>query len=274
MTGSGAGDVRAGVTSQETTLTPTTRELGIDAFLARREAAEADSPGFLGSTSFVATIQAGPDTEDLPGINKSIGDDMTPAGDVDRKSLDLGLKVLTRIPTRELCIAFLEYYLVTYAQKGFPKPCIKISMQQFWATFGSRFREPRKVTDLEMTAMQISRNGSRPVERPDDATEWVAAFSGANTRWETLGILFVGFAVACIAIPEPELRMLCGGPDVNRPKLIAEMKECAEACIELSRHSLNNVVCNLLYKHTMLETVIAGDTGRSSMFKYLREFSD
>jgi hypothetical protein len=96
---------------------------------------------------------------------------------------------------------------------------------------------------------------------PDDACGWVRSFSGRQTRWQSLGILYVAFAYGLLSLPAATIIPFDQGvPKRDRKELLQVFKECIEACIELSRLSLNPVVCFLLYKNLVLETVIKGDS--------------
>jgi hypothetical protein len=87
-------------------------------------------------------------------------------------------------------------------------------------------------------------------------------FAGCNTRWETIGTLFIAFTYALLSFPEAEILACFGRKENERQALIAEMKGCVEACIELCRSSLNTLVCHVLYKNMLLETIIRGDASR------------
>jgi hypothetical protein len=236
--------------------------------MSQRGVAVSHSPGFLGSTSFVATIRANSGAEDADP------DEMMLSGNIDKKSLELGIKALMSFPNREASFALNKWYLESYTQMGFHKPTIYVSLQAFWDTFGSLLDEPRKVENMENIATVLSFNGRKSIERPDDPRDWVAVFTGPKTRWETLGTLFVGFGYACISLPDSDLKVMTGGAAVNRANLLAEMKECVEACVELCRYSLDNVVCSLLYRHMLFESVVSGDTGESLICERTKQFSD
>jgi hypothetical protein len=76
-----------------------------------------------------------------------------------------------------------------------------------------------------------------------------------------LGILYVAFAYGLLSLPAATIIPFDQGvPKRDRKELLQVFKECIEACIELSRLSLNPVVCFLLHKNLVLETVIKGDS--------------
>jgi hypothetical protein len=144
---------------------------------------------------------------------------------------------------------------------GIFQPSMRYSLKALWSTFGKILKMPRASADLAAVLFQ---NGSQPLklEGPDDATDWVASFSGLNTRWETIGMLFVSFCYSLLSFPEKEAFAIFGERARDTQALIAEMKGCVEACIELCRSSLNILVCNLLYENMLLETVTHGDASK------------
>jgi len=181
----------------------------------------------------------------------------------DLMNLNLGVKVLRQMPDYGIADYLLNWYLANLAEIGFlHKPSTKLSLDSFWSTYGELLLA-RKVEGLEMIATSITRNGKRVLIHPDDATEWNAHFSGENMRWETIGLLFVGFGLAALSIPEQELSMLYGGKAIDRNKFMKDMKGCVEVCVDLCRHSLNGLVCNLQYKNLIFESVLKGDSSKS-----------
>lgn len=224
-----------------------------------------ESHGFLGSTSFSATIQHGNLTEESEG--QSVQEALVSGYTSEISSsahLQLAIKVLRQLPTEQTCHCLLDWYMTNLAEMGFHEASIRVSLEALWSTFGKLLSDPRSSTDLHSLAKTIFRNASVPLklEGPEDAIEWIATFSGPNTRWETLGMLFLAFSYALLSLPENEMSKLFGERAENKQELIAEMKDCVEACIELCRSSLNTLVCNLLYTNMLLETVLRGDASK------------
>lgn len=96
----------------------------------------------------------------------------------------------------------------------------------------------------------------------DDPVEWISSFSGTNTRWETVGILFYAFACALLSLPEEEIHRVFREKGEEKNVMVAKIKGCIEGCVELCRGFLNPLVCNLLYKDMLLETVLRGDASK------------
>ena len=220
---------------------------------------ESESSGFLGPTSFSATVQHDALAEEPKGVS-----DSNVHIDVEKPvKLRTGVQVLMQLPGEEACQSLMEWYLDNVVVVGAHKLSRRLTLNALWLTYGHLLRGQRNVADLEIIARDIFRNGSISFKQIDDPMEWIASFSGAKSRWEVIGLLFTAFAYALLSWPESHLLLTFGdkGRDINA--LVAEMKSCIEACIELCRNSLNDLVCNLLYWNLLLETVMSGDSSRS-----------
>lgn len=217
--------------------------------------ASAETSGFLGPTSFAATVQHG-DLED-----PKAGSEAKPGmGVVDSDQLRLGVQVLMALPTEQACHDLLEWYLDTVVVVASHKLTRRLTLKAFWHSYGHLLQNQRNKGDLENIARELFHNGSISLKQIDDPMEWIASFSGTNTRWEVLGLLFVAFAYAILSGPEHILNAGFGVKNVDRDGLVGQMKKCVERCIELCRGSLNLLVCNLLYWNALLETVLSGDS--------------
>ena len=184
--------------------------------------------------------------------------------DVEKSAqLRMGVQVLMQLPGEEACQNLMDWYLDSMLVVGAHKLSLRMTLKALWSTYGHLLWGPRTVADLEIIAREILRNGSVPLKQIEDPMEWIESFSGANTRWEVIGLLFVAFGYALLSLPESHLALILGRKG-DRNTLVAEMKICIETCIELCRNSLNNVVCNLLYWNVLLETVLSGDSSKSA----------
>ena len=210
------------------------------------------SSGFLGPTSFSGTVQ----TENLPEEPKVVSDSKR---DIEmEKSVQLATQVLMQLPGEETCYNLLDWYLEDLVVVGAHKLSRRLTLKALWTSYGHLLRGERSRGNLEIMAREILRNGRIPLKSIDDPMEWIASFSGRNTRWEVIGLLFIAFDYTLLSCPNACVLLGIRGEDVNTH--IAEMKTCIEACIELCKDSLNSVVCNLLYWNVLLETVLNGDS--------------
>jgi hypothetical protein len=214
-----------------------------------------ESLGFLGPTSFSATVQ-----HDSLAEEPKVVSDSNPEIDVEKPiQLRLGVQVLMQLPGEEACHNLLEWYLDNVVVVGAHKLSRRLTLKALWESYGNLLRGQRNAADLEIIAKDFLRNESIPLKQIDDPMEWIASFSGTNTRWEVIGLLLITFAYAVLSWPEKDLSLTFGEKGRDRNALVAEMKNSIEACIELCRNSLNNLVCNLLYWNVLLETVLSGD---------------
>ncbi|CZR70092.1 uncharacterized protein PAC_19993 [Phialocephala subalpina] len=215
-----------------------------------------ESSGFLGPTSFSATVQ-----HDSLAEEPKVVSDSNPEKPV---QLRLGVQVLMQLPGEEACQSLLEWYLDNVVVVGAHKLSRRLTLKALWLSYGHLLRGQRNKVDLEIVVKELLRNESIPLKQIDDPMEWIASFSGANTRWEVIGLLFSAFAYALLSWPEKHLPLTFGEKGGDRNALVAEMKSCIDACIELCRDSLNSLVCNLLYWNVLLETVLSGDSSLSA----------
>lgn len=214
--------------------------------------------GFLGQTSFSATIH---DHED--DSSNDCGD-MDPLPDMDPIHVTMGVGVLKVLPSYNDCQSWLKRYLDGPGDVGFLKPAIPNVLDKLFSTYQDNLREPRKEYELEKMSEAITRSSATVLVLPNDGAGWMAAFSGPNTRWESMGILLNSIAYGLLAVPDRDFGSVgLSSAYSEKKKAVLAIKEGIERCLELCRHSLNTLVCNLLYKNLLLETVLHGD---SSMF--------
>jgi hypothetical protein len=136
--------------------------------------------GFLGSTSFSATIHA----HEAEASDNEFGEiDAVP--NIDLVQIAMGLNVLKVLPGHDDCQSLLKRYLDGPGEVGFLTPSIQNVLDALFATSPYReyLKEPREDHYLENLSEDICRRGVEGLVLPDDAVGWMAAFSGRNTRW-------------------------------------------------------------------------------------------
>jgi hypothetical protein len=230
--------------------------LGED-FGHRTTKSSSEISGFLGPTSFSATVQHDTFQDPKAGSDSNLDMDVAKPDQV-----RVGVQVLMKLPSEEACHNLLEWYLDNVVVVGSHKLTRRLTLKAFWLSYGHLLRGQRKKVELEGIVKELLRNGSLALKQIDDPMEWIASFSGGNTRWEVLGLLFMAFAYAILSCPENILYSTFGVKSEDRNGLVADMKSCVEICIDLCRESLNHLVCNLQYWITLLETVLSGDSSK------------
>ncbi|GJN69445.1 fungal specific transcription factor [Purpureocillium lilacinum] len=128
---------------------------------------------------------------------------------------------------------------------------------------------PDRECVFERLARTLAINSRRPLaDGQDDAQSWLASFSGANVRWEGVGVLFVQWAKGMMRQLEDEgARKGSGGSvaDMTSDK-IATYIECADSCLMLCgrSESANTLLLYFLLKYSHVASVCKGDASTSS----------
>jgi hypothetical protein len=216
--------------------------------------------GFLGSTSFSATIH----DHEADASDNEFGE-MDAVPNIDLVQIAMGRNILKVLPGHDDCQSLLKRYLDGPGEVGFLKASIQKVLDALFATSPYRryLKEPRKDHYLGNLSEDICRRSVEGLVLPDDAVGWMAAFSGRNTRWESMGILLTAIAHGVLAVPDREYRFLGLSRDYpEKKRAVLAIKEAIEGCLELCKHSLNTLVCNLLYKNLLLEKVLHGNSSK------------
>ncbi|UKZ80033.1 hypothetical protein TrVFT333_007798 [Trichoderma virens FT-333] len=135
-----------------------------------------------------------------------------------------------------------------------------------WSALGHFLEGERSNEAMSQLAMLLFQNSSKPLKEDfSDPDQWFEAFSGANFRWEGLGILFTFWMFGSASLTENgtvEQRKWLG--HYNRKNLMQKYKDGATRSVYLCRlTSCNNtMMVYLLHMHSLAESLITGDTGR------------
>ncbi|KAL6896507.1 hypothetical protein GGI43DRAFT_411333 [Trichoderma evansii] len=135
-----------------------------------------------------------------------------------------------------------------------------------WVTLGHFLDGERSNEALSQLALLLFQNSSRPLkEDVADPDQWYEAFSGANFRWEGLGIMFASWTFGATTLSEnsnSEQRKQLGG-NYNRRILMQTYKNSTTKCVDLCRSTScnNTMMVFLLHVNSLTASVITGDTG-------------
>jgi hypothetical protein len=215
------------------------------------------SSGFFGSTSFTATIHQA--TNGLKDVPDYFDDDVQVVG-MDCK---IGSNVLKQLPSITICERLLGLYETNSGEVGFPKAITNNMLITLRTSYPNIWEGAPEAKDLLNTAREITKNTHIRLSAPDAADEWKAMFSDI-IRWEIVGIIFCAFAYGVLSLGEKDV-LFSGenGLKMDRKKYVLVMKGCIESCISICQKgpsSVSTLLCNLLYKNLLLETVIHGDS--------------
>ncbi|KAK5625304.1 hypothetical protein RRF57_001020 [Xylaria bambusicola] len=219
--------------------------------------------GYLGFTSFSAVFE-----ETQNSLSRLQGSHATPPGSEDlnpETSVPDGFTLSSR--AREACLYVLQQVPEPSRGKFYLRgsPCeawyyyfLDRVLTNFYETFGEYFGPKRNDKSLEELAIILCRNTALPFS-DDEAilpSQWIAQFSGPNTRWEALGLIFGfwDFSVNSITIVKNP-----NHDEYGRPSQIT--KQCVDFCLELCNEfsPANSMLLFLTHKRLVMETVLHGD---------------
>ncbi|KAM0571309.1 hypothetical protein ACHAP9_003410 [Verticillium nonalfalfae] len=151
---------------------------------------------------------------------------------------------------------------------GWTQPVALKTLNALYKAYGEYFDDSRDDVKLTKLAHIICENTRRPFsENERDPVKWAAQFSGHNTRWETLGVLFTYWRMGAIVHDYtqqpfgPVGSMSCGFTRKHEMH-----QQCLKNCAELARahsESGNTMLLYVFFKRMILESVSAGDASLS-----------
>ncbi|KAM6485725.1 N-terminal binuclear Zn cluster-containing protein [Trichoderma sp. SZMC 28011] len=231
-----------------------------------------ENVGYLGASSFPEFFRetqkhldyvAGPNpTHDgLAGKNENnvTSTKMAP----DAAAFELAFTVLRTIPTKEAAQFLLRRNV--NPNDAWCRLALDRLHASLWTALGHFLDGERTNEAMSQLALLLFQNSSKPLKEDfPDPDQWFEAFSGANFRWEGLGILFTFWCFGSASLIENgtvEQRKWLGHH--NRKNLMQVYKNGASRSVDLCRlTSCNNtMMVYLLHMHGLTESLITGDTG-------------
>ncbi|KAI9163125.1 Zn(2)-C6 fungal-type DNA-binding domain [Paramyrothecium foliicola] len=233
--------------------------------------------GFLGATSFSAVFRETQNSlsmlqspEVANGEHAAVLDEVVsqlvlemPLGHppADHTPLEQALEILRDVPSKEQCSMIMTQDMClhhTWSQLAAHR-----LVDSLWDTWGTHLNGRPAQGLLKDMAKAMCANTAVPLaESHADPNDWFQAFAGPNLRWEALGILFAAWASGSMtlvghAVTEAHKSLLSFG----KRKLLVKYKENAWKCAEMCRASgnRNSLLVYLLYKHSLLQSMVSGD---------------
>ncbi|KAH6643666.1 hypothetical protein C7974DRAFT_407390 [Boeremia exigua] len=137
------------------------------------------------------------------------------------------------------------------------EPMVKIYLDGLWSTW-HKILESSKAEDLQAMSAQVWENTSRPLSRllKRDTTprDFCASVTGANLRWEVIGIIasLVSLVAQSLKDGDP---VFCShdAPPVDRSALAISMYNASETCVQFCDELglLNDAYLWLLYENNI-----------------------
>ncbi|KAF5243408.1 hypothetical protein FANTH_8230 [Fusarium anthophilum] len=240
-----------------------TRSFGPDDGLWSSPAARPPQ-GFFGPTSFPAAYQETEAT--LAAQGPAIAELNTPSSptipappsvaeiqsivNMDQGASQLAVKVLQALPEKPPMhrskpqVGLDEDWLASIGDR---------LLTGTWETFGCHLGDRANTAKLREMGSRICINTRKTLrEDQDDPSAWIESFSGANLRWEAVGVMFLYTA----------LRNLSAASNEDSRRIITHCTEYCASCITLANMggSSGTLMLFLMYKRSVLHAWMHGET--------------
>ncbi|KAK1455001.1 hypothetical protein CMEL01_03761 [Colletotrichum melonis] len=180
----------------------------------------------------------------------------------DARTLETCLFILRLVPDERKGRALFDSHFDPH--NAFIHPVAVRALDSLYGTFGHYLNNSdRNDAQLSEFARRLCYNSSRPFfEHEPDPELWIAQFTKENLRWETLGLLFIYWEMKLRneQLPRTEVgRMGYGQKNAFR--------KCIFDCITLARQANevgNTLLLYLYFRRMIIESIIDGDTSRST----------
>lgn len=216
--------------------------------------------GYGGLTSFSAVfVENRMDLEPAPALTTTAE---STAG-ISADQFQAARQLLAKLPDEQTCNALLDP--TRSKGDGWLRLVADRLCKSLWATFRAplQTRAGKTYDDL---VERIFQNSSAPLEDQGsvEASDWLTSISGNAMRWEGIGVIFAQLAFRICGLPETD--PLVASIDTDRSRMVSTMKDCVRACISMCRssHRPSFLVVYLAYKQVILDSMINGDTSKSS----------
>ncbi|KAK1984980.1 hypothetical protein LZ30DRAFT_747498 [Colletotrichum cereale] len=179
----------------------------------------------------------------------------------DAQTLETCLGILRQVPREHEARALFDPY--SDPHNAFVHPVSARALDSLYGTFGRYLGAARDDAQLSELARVLCCNSARPfAEHEPDAEAWMAQFTGRRLRWETLGILFVGWEMKA-------RNSQLGHTEVGRMGYgqKSKFRKCILDCISLARQATavgNSLLLYLYLRRTIIESIVDGDTSLST----------
>jgi hypothetical protein len=235
--------------------------------------------GSLGPTSFSAIF-----SENQADLGQGLWDAEAEINDHDdwaaekiilganvHEEIQLGMKVLSHLPSRRRCQELLDRYFVAFHPMDpiLHRPTVQSWHDGLWETFGKCLEEPREPKKLRAMVQKMYNNGRSRTDPGiyKNYSTWVSAFTGPQFRWETLGILLSVCGIACTTYPAWNHTMDATQGSLGRSHFVTQMLSCTRECMQLcaSSEDANDLRVYLIYLSLCLRCN-CGEEGMSDPF--------
>lgn len=219
--------------------------------------------GYMGSTGFGAILQENKfaslwdnsDSQPLEAVQSNASDN--------GYSSAFGASILAWLPRRNLFERAIDFF-GSHDSTVFCDQLVMHHFAKFWTTYDHLLREPQSTESLRALSDILTQNTSKPVCVPSSNSEWLDSFSGENSRWEFIGIVFISMGFSAFSVPSSDPLFSTFLPkNMSRKNYACTMLECADAILAMVEKLSNSgslfQVWLLIYC-IQLQSMVAGDT--------------
>ena len=233
-----------------------------------------DSSGFLGPTSFSATLlddsegldplPANNDTQTSLRTGQAPNNGLNgPTSVLSDRLIKLGMQVIEQIPDEQTARALHEK--CCFPDDGVSNLASTNFIKGLWSFVGNSPRTPEHCRSL---VDQITSNTAIPLQDNGDSTQWIDSLTGSNLRWEVLGTLFSCWAASvCGLSPEESIVQRQPAPRNDAQAWMIHLGELASSCTRFCRaiKCSNPLYVFLLARCNTLESIISGEASKSAL---------
>lgn len=230
-----------------------------------------DGLGYMGATSFTAVLEEA--QRRLSSMRPASQSAVSAAQEASERCMSMAdfnptersMAVIRSIPDRAT-----SYYLFDL-QRNINEPWCRLAIRKLhdslWDAFGGLLdgeRDPKSLSDMATKLCYNTSNKLR--EDHTDPKAWFAEFSGPNLRWESLGILFTCWTNALLTVQYGTTLDACPSiRNMDKRLAIKNFKDNAWHCSQFCWNACEGttLLCLLLFKHSILESITSGDAGEN-----------
>jgi len=227
-------------------------------------------PGYLGSTSFSAVLSE--HQKEIPAdVDVPSGTAMVlTAAEPDPDRAQSALQILTLLYNLKFFDSVTSRLYASRWYKVLPPYIIDKTLYETRRVYDS-FESARVESRIREFALQIFQNSSRPMPRAKKMTvdEYIATFTGRNTRWETIALILATAGCGLFSVTEQdpvftEFRMN-GDTQSNvelKETLVLEISDATTNCLMFCDHvsSSNEILAYAQHADVIMKTQQYGDS--------------
>lgn len=185
------------------------------------------------------------------------------------EDIQLGMKILSVIPSRTRCIDLVDRYFVALHPMDpiLHKPTISLWLEGLWSYFMPCMEEPRNPKKLRIMAQTICKNQQHRIDSDarKDYERWVVAFTGSRMRWETIGVLLAVFGISYMTYPpwDPARNVTNSDSGLFARQMLSSVRDSIQLCE--SMEGINTVRVWLLYSRLSLRFMCGEESKMSRL---------